>query len=480
MTRFTAGRRAQPWVRAYRRRSTDVALESTRAVCAGLGAVSLLAADLPTSTRIGAVLAHVAVLIGALVVLGLLPLAERLGRAGQLAALSTAGTVAFFVVYSATWHDIPHAGRLLGVLALVEAPIRYGVRGLPWSVGPVTFAALTWPQVGVDARTQSPAMVLVLVVLLCGLVVLVRANLHRSARARADATEGLAEATLHLPLGVGVLDARGLVVQANPALTQLLGAELQATLLLDHLDDDDGALAAVLRGRSSEARVDRLTAGGRYVQIGASLLRTPGPARTMVHVRDVTAERLEHADLLHTSRHDALTGLLTRRAGSSLLAESLRAPCADDGTAVLFLDLDGFKRLNDSAGHAVGDEVLRQAAARLAGALRPSEQAARWGGDEFVVVCHGVPDQAAVDAIAQRLLGVLREPYRVQGHPLLTLTASLGAVLSHGHDEPMTVLGAADQAMYAAKEQGGDRWVLAPMAVFAAPAQRSPRLEQPV
>lgn len=444
---------------AYRRRSTDVAIEGSRAACALLGVLALAAASVPDDMRTAAVLAHVAVLGGSLLALALVPFAVRHGQAAWLAMLPTAGTLVFFVAYSAAWHDVPHSGSLLGVLALLEAPIRYGLRGIAFSAPPVTGAALIWPQTDAAGDSQGPVMVVVLVVVLCTLVLVVRETSHRTARALASAAEGFADATLHLPLGVAVLDAGGRVMQANPALEELVGGPAEGALLSELLPRAASPrLAQLLAGDTPDERVQCPTADGRWLEVGACRLQVPGPSRTVVHVQDVTAARQERADLLHASRHDALTGLLLRSAGQELLEQALSLP-GDTGSAVLFLDLDGFKRLNDTAGHAVGDAVLRQAAARLAGSLRPGEQAVRWGGDEFVVVCRHVEDDAAVAAVAERLLRVLREPFRVQDAPLLALTGSLGAVLCRPGEEADGVIAMADRAMYEAKSMGGDGWV---------------------
>jgi diguanylate cyclase (GGDEF)-like protein len=97
---------------------------------------------------------------------------------------------------------------------------------------------------------------------------------------------------------------------------------------------------------------------------------------------------------------------------------------------VLFLDIDGFKRLNDTAGHAAGDAVLRRASARVRGALRPTESAVRWGGDEIVVVCRDVHDDAALQAVGSRLLTTLREPFSLDGVGRVRVGVSMGAARS--------------------------------------------------
>jgi diguanylate cyclase (GGDEF)-like protein len=437
---------------------TDLGMEVVRTASALLTVVLLTTGpELPSSVSRPAVLAHLGLVAVSVGVLLALPAAVRAGRARSLGLAVTALTVVFYVATTALWHDVAGAGTALGLVALVEAPLRYGWRGAALSAVPVLSTALRLPQVDASGDTLPEGVVVALVALLLVAALTVRDLTRRSLAAVHDAAHGFAEAMLHLPLGVAVLDEHGLVVQANPALIALVGPEVSGARLADRLTADDAeGLSAVLRGTAPDARVLCRTPGGRDVSVGATAVRVTGPRRTVVHLQDVTDERRERADLLHASRHDALTGLLTRAAGTAVLTESL---AGQDPVAVLFVDLDGFKRLNDTAGHAVGDTVLRQVATRLSRALRPSEHAVRWGGDEFVVVCSGAADAAAMGAVAERLLAVVREPYRAHAQGLVTLTASIGAVRAPPGSSLQAVLAAADAAMYAAKRAGGDRWV---------------------
>jgi diguanylate cyclase (GGDEF)-like protein len=122
--------------------------------------------------------------------------------------------------------------------------------------------------------------------------------------------------------------------------------------------------------------------------------------------------------------------------------------------AVCFLDIDGFKAINDSVGHAAADEVLRSVAARLTGALRLSDTVSRYAGDEFVIVLSEIEHAYDVDLVATTLLQVLGEPHRIDGNDV-TVTASLGLALypEHGQDAP-TLMASADLAMYDAKRAG--------------------------
>src|SRR5262249_13036518 len=126
--------------------------------------------------------------------------------------------------------------------------------------------------------------------------------------------------------------------------------------------------------------------------------------------------------------------------------------------AVLFLDLDRFKIINDSLGHEAGDQVLIATAQRLQDALRPADTAARFGGDEFVVLCDGLVDESDALAIAERIGHVVAQPFRF-GDDEVHLTASIGIAFASGvGDRPEALLRDADAAMYRAKERGKARY----------------------
>jgi len=179
--------------------------------------------------------------------------------------------------------------------------------------------------------------------------------------------------------------------------------------------------------------------------------------RMLLGVAEQAHERLCLLDELRRSAsHDPLTGLANRTVLRDELAAAVRG---EEGLAVLYCDLDGFKRLNDTRGHAVGDELLVQVAARLATSLRPQDLPVRMGGDEFAVLLRGLP---AVDAVleahqvAERLRSALSQPYDLAGGPAL-VSASIGICVRTGDERPEDLLGGSDAAMYAAKAEGGGR-----------------------
>ena len=177
----------------------------------------------------------------------------------------------------------------------------------------------------------------------------------------------------------------------------------------------------------------------------------------MTHVMDVSDRKQFEGQLQHLADHDALTGLFNRRRFSEEVERALkRAKRFGEDGAVLFLDLDGFKSVNDSHGHAVGDLLLISAAQRLRHSIRPGDTAARLGGDEFAAVLTdlGTEDDAA--AVAERVVAALREPFAFEGI-LLTASGSVGLAHWAGHANADAVLRDADSAMYAAKAAGKSR-----------------------
>jgi diguanylate cyclase (GGDEF)-like protein/PAS domain S-box-containing protein len=174
-------------------------------------------------------------------------------------------------------------------------------------------------------------------------------------------------------------------------------------------------------------------------------------------IRDVTERKAMEATLRHHALHDALTSLPNRSNFLERLRRALERAAADPAYhfAVLFLDLDRFKVVNDSLGHMAGDHLLVEVARRLESAVRPGDTVARLGGDEFAVLLYDLKDREDVIAVAERIQERLRQPHRVEGQEVFT-TASVGIALSSAdYEKPEEILRDADTAMYRAKALGG-------------------------
>lgn len=180
-----------------------------------------------------------------------------------------------------------------------------------------------------------------------------------------------------------------------------------------------------------------------------------------LHVRDVTRQHKVQAKLKQLAYSDPLTGLYNR----TYLMESLQLALSREAgseyrTAVFFLDLDRFKKINDTLGHKAGDELLLEVAARLMRVTRESDTIARWGGDEFVILMTGTLGEDVIENTASKILEVMREPMILNGREL-KIPTSIGVAISDAEDEsPELIIQHADIAMYYAKEDGRDNYKL--------------------
>jgi diguanylate cyclase (GGDEF)-like protein/PAS domain S-box-containing protein len=282
------------------------------------------------------------------------------------------------------------------------------------------------------------------------------------------------------PVGIGLFDESERLVDANDALCRLLGYRLDQLRGctaddLSHPQDQAGSL------RPGKGALDPNRADSKVVQ--RSLLRADGrPVSCELHTglsvqddgsqfwlvvfQDITERRRQAEALHHQATHDDLTGLPNRAAVKDLLAAYLSGP-RRNRTAVLFCDIDKFKRINDSLGHDAGDELLVALARILADGVPPECTVVRLSGDEFVIVCSDIDAVGGLDALATRVSALLRTTIPVQGQ-LIRVSASVGAALADQPDATADdLLRFADAAMFEAKRRGPGKVSLASPTLIA-------------
>ncbi|MEN2474211.1 diguanylate cyclase domain-containing protein [Burkholderia sp. GS2Y] len=274
-------------------------------------------------------------------------------------------------------------------------------------------------------------------------------------------------ALTYMPHGLCMIDGDSRVIVANRRTAQLFGSPRE--IMLDTpLPDVIAALGANARSdpggtglaaqcdvwltRDEPEPFDIVLTDGRQLELTRH--RVPD-GNAVIIVEDVTTRRQTEQHIRHLARHDALTGLPNRHELHTRLKRMLahRPRMPGPALAVMYLDLDGFKAINDCFGHQAGDEVLTQVAERLGKTLPPGELAARIGGDEFVVAIDDTTMHAC-SLLAARIIREISAPYTLSIDKTVSLGISIGIALDDGHGTPDELIRQADSALYDAKSAG--------------------------
>ncbi|OJF10874.1 sensor domain-containing diguanylate cyclase [Couchioplanes caeruleus] len=315
----------------------------------------------------------------------------------------------------------------------------------------------------VHRRSQTINLTLLAMLLIGAVGISILGYRTQVQRRRAD--EKFQALFQHAPDMVAVLDADGRLSYSSPSAASVLHfppGSLQGSSVFELVHPEDRPRMMEAFGRlfddkdsvlRLQTRVLNAAGNATWFEFTASnQMHNPALNGIVINARDVSETRAFQERLAHEAQHDALTGLPNRRRMQDALGSSLR----QEPVAVLFVDLDGFKPVNDAHGHEAGDELLRQVADRLGSCVREQDVLSRVGGDEFVVLMPGITNREDADAMSARVRLAVERPFYVQGSEVV-IGASVGVHVANAADDPDQALRAADHAMYEIKHLGGGR-----------------------
>jgi diguanylate cyclase (GGDEF)-like protein/PAS domain S-box-containing protein len=307
-----------------------------------------------------------------------------------------------------------------------------------------------------------------------------RAILHAIERQKTRRQLLMSEAAFNnTDTGMLVMDIRGMVSRVNPAYLEVTGysaADVEgktANFLVSDVHDQDfidGVWARLRDEGSWEGEIWNRRRDGQirpeWMRINVVRDAAGQSVGYVVIFSDLTFRRRAEEELIRQATTDTLTGLPNRALFQKLLASGIeRNRRYDRRLSLLFIDLDGFKEVNDHKGHDVGDQVLKEAAVRLRRAVRVSDEVARLGGDEFTVILSEVTQADDAETVAAKVVDALSRPYEVAGE-VLDLSASVGiATCPRDGIDGDQLLHAADEAMYRAKHARKNRYAFADLKV---------------
>ncbi len=410
------------------------------------------------------------------------------GIGAQLAsALVATGTVTGSTVVTSMLMGTGMLLMLLGMLTELNTPRTLITPTRPRVAGTLRATVLPFVSVIVGAillldlamRTGNheialfiSAMIVLTLLLIARQTISIRDDARRgAARARSDNQMRFGSLVQHSTDLITILDGADTIRYASAAIANVFGhdaTELEGTSLRDLVHADDvvpmlGFLADAARPDSRTAtshwRLRSATGQWRKVEnVAVNLLADPSVRGVVLTTRDVSHRVALEEQLVHRAFHDELTGLANRALFTNRVEQALlRASREVHRTAVLFLDLDDFKEINDSLGHAAGDALLTQGADRLRACLRAGDTAARLGGDEFAVLLEGCHDDGEEAMhVAERISNAFARPFELEDREVFA-TASVGLAITSGGESGDEILRNADLAMYLAKKRGKAR-----------------------
>ena len=331
------------------------------------------------------------------------------------------------------------------------------------------------------------ATVVVTATVAAGVIVLLRMTMERNEAERLEQESRIADARreaelnyqrfmasfTHAAIGMAITKTDGTTLRVNQAVCQLLrrsedqmlGEKLESLFEADDLAPHRDALREIEHSRvaavSMELRLRCVTARETWVSVHCSSFDDPADGGTCLiyQMHDITSRREAEGKLAHIAYHDSLTDVANRAWFDKQLSEAVAACTLDPGSrfAVVMLDLDRFKIVNDSLGHAAGNLLLVEVARRLKACVRPSDLVARLGGDEFALLLRSVTAIDEAKRVSERVIEMLAEPMRIMSNEVV-VRASLGVTLSDlGYRTAEEMMRDADLAMYEAKSAGRGR-----------------------
>lgn len=278
----------------------------------------------------------------------------------------------------------------------------------------------------------------------------------------------------------------GTIIDVNPAFSEATGYTIseikgQSGYTIGGTDNAPGQLERLRASVESKGRWSgeisiRRKDGSEfpaYLTVDTYLAHAYGERRRVALIHDMTEKRQAEEVIRHQANFDALTDLPNRRLFFDRLEQEIaRSRGTDEALALLFIDLDRFKEVNDTLGHDQGDLLLLEAVHRIAALVRASDTVARLAGDEFTVILPSVGDAGVAEGIAKAILEQIAAPYRLAGE-LVVVSASIGvAIYPNDADNAESLVVCADQAMFAAKKEGRNRWKVFTKALLQAEKER--------